>query len=104
MCFERLSSRNFHAFVKQDLQMRLNSLFRVCIGFRQSVAGGVATWQIWNHNTKSVVVVARFDRDGEDEIFHFSPACLRMLAHVPLGKSFFGCGTVTKPGLVACLK
>jgi hypothetical protein len=35
---------------------------------------------------------------------YLSPACLRMFATVPFGISFLGCGIVTIPFLVGCLK
>lgn len=33
-----------------------------------------------------------------------SPDCLRIERSVPRGKSFLGCGTVTKPVIIGCLK
>jgi len=37
--------------------------------------------------------------------FHLSlsPDCFSMESSVPMGRSFFGCGTVTRPGFSECV-
>jgi len=53
----------------------------------------IAVWVLVNHNWVSHSYLS-----GQ-----FQPACRKMLRTVPIGRSFLGCGTVTRPGLVGCL-
>ena len=80
-----------HAF-----QVKFYGLTSEFLHFFDCLSGNAETRQIRSVCAPTCV---RFFVD--DEVFHFSPACLRILFNVPGGMSTDGCpATVTVPGFV----
>src|SRR5580698_11580094 len=75
--------------------MKIDGLADQFLGFIQSLGGDAETWEVGGVGTPPSLRLL-----VNDQIFHFKPACFRILFNVPGGMSSDGCpSTVTVPGL-----
>src|SRR5579875_638166 len=89
------------------VDMEGERLRRQRAGLIEGAAGGDATRKIGKGDTEVALrlLVDESDIGGHDLLLHLSrrPDWRSMLRSVGSGMSFFGCGTVTRPGFVGCL-
>jgi hypothetical protein len=94
-------------------KMRFYRFLNLSGQFFPGVSGAVASFEVGKANAVSMGGIAKMNVYGVKHRlsvvivgFHgviHSPACFIILFAVGKGKSFFGCGTVTLPVLLACL-
>lgn len=93
------------AFVDQSFEVKLDGFAGHFDGFVDGVGGGEAAGQVGDDDAvvRAAILV---DYDGIVEVHrspvHFQPADRKIARSVPMGKSFRGCGTVTRPGRRGC--
>lgn len=91
------------------MEMRFDSLLDSAGQIAPFISCGKAAWKIWKRHAVRVFGIAHVNINGIEHgsflcwflrYLARNPACFKMLLSVGKGKSFFGCGTVTLPGLV----
>jgi len=87
--------------IKQTFDVKGDGFPGVFQRFIEIIASAEASRKVGNFDGEGF----SFFRFNRDRVVHGSwiPADLMMARAVPIGRSFFGCGTVTIPGFVACL-
>ncbi len=88
--------RHWEAGIEEPLDVEGHSFVGARQGFIEGVPGGEAPGEVRDLDP---VGGSFFVFDGDGVVHGFGiPADLRMARAVPVGRSFFGCGTVTSPG------
>ncbi len=71
MFAEREALGHRQSFVEQRVEMLLDRFFRIRLRFFERLSRRVTTRNVGHHYTERMLCVARFDRDRENQVFHF---------------------------------